>query len=149
MSMKPACYALVCTALALTGCASISAKPAHPLARQTWELREIRTSSSRPVILTDEQSRNHTLKFGRDNALVLKLDCNNGTADWTAGDAIEGKGILTIGPVAATRALCPPPSYGEQLAADLPQASAFMLSDEGRKLSIVTRHVLFRFGKAD
>ncbi|GGD62311.1 hypothetical protein GCM10010990_09650 [Croceicoccus mobilis] len=135
--------------VALSGCASISGKPSHPLARQTWELREIHTANKRPVTLTAEQASRHTLRFGRENAVSLKLDCNNGTADWSAGDAIEGKGILTIGPVAATRALCPPPSFGEELAADLPQASAYILSDKGDKLSIVTRHVLFRFKKAD
>lgn len=106
------------------------------------------SSRETPVVLTQEQAREHTLQFEPDNVLALQLGCNRGTSDWNASNPIEGKGTLHIGLVASTRALCPEPSFGEELAADLPEASAYILSDDRERLSIITRYMLFRFAEA-
>jgi para-nitrobenzyl esterase len=48
----------------------------------------------------------YTIQFNPDGSAVLRADCNRGRGTYTTGEG----GSLAIGPVAITRAMCPPGS---------------------------------------
>lgn len=134
-------------ALAFAGCATVppSADGDHPLTRHDWQLIEIVHANAKPIKLTPSQQARHTLTFNQDGTASMMLDCNRGNADWSAADPVDGNGILTFSQVAATRALCPPPSYGEEMAAALPSAKGFTILPGGRSMTVITRRSVYAF----
>lgn len=133
-------------ALAASGCEYIPGleDTSHPLTRVTWQLDTVETEGGERRLTRSEMER-HTLNFYEDGRLQLQLDCNNGNATWNAPLPMRGGGTMNIGQVAATRALCPPPSYGEDLALDLPSTTNYELSNGNRTLRINARRVSFVF----
>lgn len=121
----------VLTASALAaGCASSPPPdPGARLAGTRWQLVSAESGSATGVATVPDPSR-YTITFEAGGKAFLLLDCNRGSATWTgAGDAPSGP--LGFGPVASTRMLCPQPSLGARLGADLPQMRSFEIR-EGR-----------------
>lgn len=137
--------------MALTGCATVPppAETAHPLIQHGWKLVEIVPANGRPIKISPALQSRHTLTFNRDGTANMMLDCNRGNADWSAADPVDGNGVLTFGQVASTRALCPPPTYGEDMAADLPSARGFTILPGGRSMTVITRHSVYAFAAND
>lgn len=135
---------LVALIMITAGCTTYSdAAGPNTLVGPTWHLMEIETGNS-SAFLTSEQQAVHTLTFGEDSSLRMQLDCNRGTADWTSGEA-NGITTISIGPVASTRAFCPPPSYGEDLAATLPSTRNYSMANDGKNLIIGTGQIVYIF----
>ena len=85
-----------------------------------------------------EEPSDYTMTLESDGGVALKLDCNRGTSTWTAEPAEDGQsGRFAFGVIAATRALCPPPSMGERIAADLEYVRSFLLRDGRLYLSLM------------
>lgn len=123
------------TLIAIAACAMLggcaTTPDPHPIAGIEWKLVSIDTTGS-TTTLTPRLQQVHTLTFDDDGRASMQLDCNRGSAPWSADRPRYGGGSLAIGPVAATRALCPDPSFGEQMADQLPLAIAYRLNkDEG------------------
>ena len=135
-----------CAILLLAGCETTPTSPPHPLEGTSWRLIDVETSGTSTRLNPQLQAR-HTLTFMRDGKLQLQLDCNRGNADWSASMPETYNGTLVISQVASTRALCPPPSFGEDLAADLPSAMAYTLTPDGKGLVIRARRVAFSFAR--
>jgi heat shock protein HslJ len=117
----------------------------HQLTQQTWNLVEITRRDGQSVRLSPAQQVRHQLQFAVDGSLALTLDCNRGNSKWTAAQPEMGSGKLTIGPVASTRALCPSPSYGEQMAADLDGARGYTIQPDSSVLNILTQDKVYIF----
>ena len=139
---------MVGLALLTAGCQTYSGSEsaAHPLTGATWQLVSI-DAGGKTTSLTLEQQLRHTLSFGADGTLLLQLDCNRGRAEWSAGLPENSIGFLTVNRIASTRALCPQPTFGEDLAAGLPVANNYVLLPGGAGLKISTRHVMFTFAR--
>ena len=95
------------------------------LAGSNWRLVQF-TSIESKVLRPDDPAK-YTLHFGADGRLSVGADCNRGSASWSS----DGIAELTIGPVAATRAMCPPGSMSDQLLRDLSNVARFTIK-EGR-----------------
>lgn len=149
MNKTIAILAAVTAGLSLAGCTTTPKDTSHQLSRKSWQLHQVTYGNSRAIKLTAAEQARHQLDFNRDGSLSLALDCNRGNGDWSASKPSNGKGRLTIGRIASTRALCPPPSYGEALAADLPEAKSFDIHSDGRALTIQTRQSVYSFVAAD
>lgn len=129
----------------LGGCETIFDQDRGPrLTGQQWELVTIERPSQPEVMLSRDQARRHNLQFESDGRVTMQLDCNRGTASWSSEKMGDG-GSLSIGEIAATRALCPSPSYGEEMAASLPLANQYSIDSGGRTLTIRTRVATYRF----
>lgn len=126
----------------LAACATTSAP--HPLTGSAWQLAAIDTSGSTTTLTSVLQAR-HTLTFGEEGALMLQLDCNRGRGSWSAGQPRNGAGAIDIGPIASTRALCPDPSFGNQMASGLSEAKTYALTMDRRELVIETGTLRFTF----
>lgn len=103
---------LINGALALVASAFLSAvATAGELDGSAWRLVNI--ASMDDTNYAPEDPAKYTLVFGEDGRAAMQADCNRGNAAWSS----RSPGNLEFGPVAATRAMCPPESLsGKYLA---------------------------------
>ena len=80
----------------------------HGLAGSKWQLVNI--SSMDDHVDTPDDRSQYTLEFGSDGTVSLRADCNRGMGSWTS----DTTGQLGFGPVASTRAMCPPGSLSDR-----------------------------------
>lgn len=101
----------------LGGCATSPQVP--ELGGTSWRLSAFESPGGSAASMRPSASARYTLSFGKDGRVAAQLDCNRGTGPWqaVAGDAQGGS--LRIGPLATTRAMCPPDSVGTRLAQDV------------------------------
>jgi heat shock protein HslJ len=109
---------------ALTLCLSASAaSAAGDLEGTAWRLLNI--SSMDDTVHVPDDPGKYTLSFGADGHVAMRADCNRGTGTWSS----ESANRLSFGPVAATRALCPPPSLSEKYLAQFQWVRSYTMKD--------------------
>jgi heat shock protein HslJ len=96
---------------------------ASELTGTSWRLLNI-ASMDDTVYLPDDPAK-YTLTFGVDGAASMAADCNRGTVSW----ASESPGQLQFGPVAVTRAMCPPQSLSETYLAQFEWVRSYVMKD--------------------
>jgi para-nitrobenzyl esterase len=89
-----------------------------------WRLVRIQSMNDTEAMPADPSR--YTLDFGADGTLAGQADCNRITGRWTA----SGESI-SLGPLAMTRAMCPPGSLSDRYVRSLQSAVTWMLV-EGR-----------------
>ena len=94
-------------------------------------------------------SAEFTLRLDAEGRALLKLGCNRGTGSYEAKPAGDGRsGSLTFGPIATTRALCPPPHLDERVARDLPYVRGFLIKDGKLYLSLMADAAIYEWEPA-
>ena len=130
--------ALAFGALLLTACAAPADKPAAAsLAGTSWQLVAIQSMDDAQGTTRIADPARFTLHFGADGRASLQLDCNRGAGTFEAIPATDGRGSLRFGPIAATRALCPPPHIDERVARDLGYVRSYLFQDGKLFLSLM------------
>ena len=109
------------------------------LAGSSWRLVQF-TSKDNGAQRPDDPA-NYTLFFGTDGRLAVRADCNRGSASWTS----DGTAALTIGPVASTRAMCPPGSMSDQLLRDLSNVASAAIKDGRLSLALKMSTGIYEF----
>jgi len=96
---------------------------APELAGTAWRLLNIAEMDDSTDIPADPAK--YTLAFGADGTAAIRADCNRGTGSWTS----ESPGQLQFGPIAATRAMCPPESLSDKYLAQFEWVRSYVLKD--------------------
>jgi heat shock protein HslJ len=99
------------------------------LAGTSWRLVEFRSPDDAIGTVRPADPARYTLAFGADGRAALRLDCNRGSGTWTAEASGAEGGSLRFGPLAVTRAFCPPPSLDVQIARDAEFVRTYLLRD--------------------
>jgi len=92
------------------------------------------------VLRPDDRSK-YTLAFGTDGSLGARIDCNRGRGTWKS----SGKGQLEFGPMAITRAMCPPGSLHDQLVRQLPHVRSYVIKGGHLFLSLMADGGVYEF----
>jgi heat shock protein HslJ len=129
----------------LAASAALSACVANPppsssatLAETVWALHAIQSMDDAQGTTCIADPQRFTLRFDANGRARLRLDCNRGTGTWKATPSADGaSGQLQFGPIAATRALCPPPHLDERVARDLGNVRSYLLKDGKLFLSLM------------
>lgn len=136
-AMRPAISHFL-AAISLYACAApTEAPPVHPLAGTAWRLHAIQSMDDAQGTTRVADPDAFTLRFDGTGQVILRLDCNRGTASWEAKAGGVDSGSIRFGPIAATRALCPPPHLDERIARDLPYVRGYRLLDGKLFLSLM------------
>jgi len=108
------------------------ASPPAPssIAIRTWQLVKIQMMGDE-VFVPDHPTK-YTLELGSDGHASVRADCNRGNGSYK----LDGRS-LTFGPLATTRALCPPGSLSDRYLAQFGQVSSWVERDG--KLHLATR----------
>jgi heat shock protein HslJ len=107
-----------------------SSPVASSIALRTWQLARIQMMDG-TVLVPDHPSK-YTLELGSDGRATVRADCNRGNGPYR----LDGRS-LTLGPLAATRAMCPPGSLSDRYLAQLSQVASWLERDG--KLHLATR----------
>ncbi len=125
-------------ALAAFLVAGIAQADANPLVGTSWQLHAIQSMDDAQGTTKVADPSHFTLEFGRDGRAALRLDCNRGSGDYRVVPAGDGSsGSLSFGPVATTRAMCPPPHLDQRVARDLAHVRSYLLKDSRLYLSLM------------
>ena len=130
--MKSASFLIaVATTCLLTACATPEGRgSAMSLAGTEWQLLSIQSMEDAQGTTRIPHPERFTVRFGADGRASFQLDCNRAMASWKATPATDSSsGSIEFGPVAATRALCPPPSLDQRVARDLAYVRGYLLED--------------------
>jgi hypothetical protein len=80
----------------------------------------------------------YTMRLAADGSVAMRLDCDQVTGTWSAEPSADpASGRLVFGPLAATRAVCPPPSLGESIAAHSAFVRSYLLKDDRLALGLM------------
>ncbi len=109
------------------------------LAGSTWRL--VRLQSSDDKVFTPESRAVYTVAFGRDGKVAVVGGCNRGTGTWTA-TLPSG---LTFGPLATTRAMCPPESLSARYLGDFQYMRSYQLVGGHLYISLMADGGIYEF----
>lgn len=142
--------AVLITALAVlaSGCASDrktgtegsetnEASPLEALTLTDWQLVEFQSMSDEIGTVRPEDPSLYTLSFASDGKVSMRLNCNRGSGSWSATPTSSSGGSIEFGPIAATRAFCPPPSLDEQIARDFEYVRSYIIEENRLYLSLM------------
>ena len=109
-----------------------------PLAGTHWRLVEFQSMDDAQGITRPSEGTVYTMWLHGDGKVAMQLNCNRATGTWSAApgsDATSGR--FEFGPLAATRALCPPPSMDESIVAQSSFVRSYLLKDGRLYLSLM------------
>jgi para-nitrobenzyl esterase len=84
------------------------------------------------VLRPDDASR-YTFTFEPEGVFTARIDCNRARGGWKS----PAPGRLEFGPMAATRAACPPGSMHDQIMRQLPFVRSYVVKDGRLYLSLM------------
>ena len=119
-------------AIGLPGCGALPpGEVASPsLAGTNWELVAIQSMDDAQGTTRIPSPDQFTVSFAQDGRASFRLDCNRGTSTWKSTPSADGvTGSLRFGPIAATRAMCPPPHLDERIVRDLGFVRSYLFKD--------------------
>jgi heat shock protein HslJ len=114
------------------GAASCDATPANtsPISMRVWHLVRIRRPDGPPLV--PETPSRYTLELGRDGRALVRADCNRASCPYR----LERES-LGFGPLAGTRAACPPGSLSDRYLQELGLVDSW--SEKDGRLFLATR----------
>jgi heat shock protein HslJ len=108
------------------------------LAGTHWRLVEFQSMDDAQGTTRPGEGTAYTMWLHGDGTVTMQLNCNRATGKWSAvpsNDAASGQ--FGFGPLAATRALCPPPSMDESIVAQSSYIRSYLLKDDRLYLSLM------------
>ncbi len=108
------------------------------LAGTSWRLVEIQSMDDAVGIVHPRDPWAYTMRLNGDGTVRMRLDCNRANGTWSAEPSGNGEsGRFEFGPLAGTRALCPPPSLDETITSQAEFVRSYLLKDGRLHLSLL------------
>ncbi|MGA7964287.1 MAG: META domain-containing protein [Gammaproteobacteria bacterium] len=109
-----------------------------PLAGTEWRLVEFQSMNDTVGATRPDDPSLYTMRLNKDGTVTMRLNCNHASGTWSAEAGPDrSSGRFEFGPLAATRALCPPPSMDESIAAQAKFIRSYLLEDGRLHLSLM------------
>lgn len=80
-------------------------------------------------------------KGSDDGSLTARIDCNRGRGTWKSA----APGQVELGPLALTRAMCPPGSLHDRIVRHLPIVRSYVVRDGRLFLSLMADGGIYEF----
>ena len=97
----------------------------------SWQL--VKFQGGNGALLTPDDKAKYTVAFTNDGNLSVRFDCNRGRGS----RILTGPNEVRFGPLALTRAACPPGSLHDHFIKQWPNVRAYALKDGHLFLSLV------------
>ena len=112
--------------------------PPGPLTETAWRLVEIQSMDDAIGITRPDDPSLYTMRLNGDGTVTMRLNCNRASGTWSAEPTTDGRsGRFEFGPLVTTRALCPPPSLDESIAAQAEFIRSYLLKNGRLYLSLM------------
>ena len=109
------------------------------LGGSSWQL--VKFQSSDGNTLTPDDKAKYTITFGNDGRVSARIDCNRGSGTWKSA----GPNQLQFGPLALTRAMCPPGSMHDRIAKDWEFVRSYTIKDGHLFLALMADGGIYEF----
>jgi heat shock protein HslJ len=103
----------------------------------TWRLVEFVSSDDRTGTVRPTDPTRYTLELQADGRAALRLDCNRGSATWTASAAGSASGTFGFGSMAMTKAYCGPAAMDQRIARDAEYVRTYLLRGDRLYLDLM------------
>ena len=116
----------------------------NPLADTDWQLVEFQSMDDAQGTTQPDDPSLYTMRLNADGTVTMRLNCNRANGSWSfepSADPTNGR--FEFGPLAVTRALCPPPSMDELVAAQAEYVRGFLLKEGRLYLSLMADGGIF------
>jgi para-nitrobenzyl esterase len=114
------------------GCAQIAPQASLVgLGGTSWQLVSFQGGDG-TVLMPDDKAK-YTIAFVADGNVNVQFDCNRGRGTWTS----PGPNQLQFGPLALTRAMCPPGSLHDHIVRQWPFVRSYTMKDTHLFLSLM------------
>jgi heat shock protein HslJ len=129
----------------LLGCSSTvlarqaSQDAATNLAGTSWEL--VRFQGGDEKILAPDEKSKYTIAFDHGGNISARIDCNRGRGTWKS----PGPNQIEFGPLALTRAMCPPAPLNDRIVRDWAHVRSFIIKDGHLLLSLMADSGTYEF----
>jgi para-nitrobenzyl esterase len=140
--MRRGILPVVLLAALIAGCARPAPPPppaAPSLAGTSWQLVGFKGGDDTEV--TPDDKSKYTLAFAPDGSLTARMDCNRGRGTWKSA----APGQVELGPMALTRAMCPPGSLHDCIVRHLPMVRSYVIRDGRLFLSLMADGGIYDF----
>jgi para-nitrobenzyl esterase len=125
--------------MAVLVAACASAKDPSGLTGTSWQL--VKFQGGDDTVLRPDERGKYTFEFGEDGILAARIDCNRARGSWKS----EGPHRLEFGPMAITRAQCPPGSLHDRIVKHLPYLVSWVIKDGHLFLSLIADGGIYEF----
>lgn len=146
--MKRACIFLRSLApfLVLVACGygqSSAPKVTSDLGGTSWQL--VKFQGRDGATLTPDEPANYTVAFETNGRVTVRIACNRGHGTWKSVRASQ----LEFGPLALTRAMCPPAPFNERIPQDWPNLRSYTLKNGHLLLSVMSEGGTYEFERVN
>lgn len=117
--------------------------PAPELAGTSWQL--VRFQGSDDATLTPDDRAKYTIAFAPGGQLSVRVDCNRGRGTWKS----SGANRIELGPLALTRAMCPPGSLHDHIVRQWGNIRSYVLRDGHLFLALMADGGTYELEPAD
>jgi para-nitrobenzyl esterase len=133
-------FPLLAGCLLASACAQVAPQgAAESLGGTSWQLVRFQGGDDR-VLVPDDRA-NYTIAFGADGSVSARIDCNRGRGTWTSA----GPSQLQFGPMALTRAMCPPGSLHDHIVRHWHYVRSYVIRDGRLYLSLMADGGIYEF----
>lgn len=126
-----------------TATTDTASSAATDLPGTSWQL--VRFEGGDGTVLTPDDRAKYTLTFQADGRISVRFDCNRGMGSWTS----NGPSHLEFGPLALTRAMCPPESLHDHLVRQWPYLRSYVMRDGHLFLALMADGGIYEFEPAN
>ena len=113
--------------------------PSPRLEGTSWQL--VKFQGSDDTTLTPDDGAKYTIEFGAGGRLTARVDCNRGYGAWKSSGANQ----LEFGPLALTRAKCPPESLHDQIVKQWGYIRSYVVKDGHLFLALMADGGIYEF----
>jgi putative lipoprotein len=136
----PACLALLLLGFAcMSGAQAPPGNAAGDLGGTSWRLVKLEGSDDKT--LTPDDPTKYTIQFESGGTVSVRIDCNRGHGTWSS----SGPHSLEFGPLALTRAMCPPAPLNDRMVKDWAYVRSYTLRDGNLFLSLMADGGVYEF----
>ncbi len=115
----------------VVGCAPTPTVHLAGIGDTSWQLVKFQGGDGK--VLMPEDKAKYTVAFANDGNVSVRFDCNRGRGTWI----LTGPNQLRFGPIALTRAVCPPGSLHDHLARQWPFVRSYAVNGGHLFLSLM------------
>jgi heat shock protein HslJ len=108
----------------------------------SWQL--VKFQGGDGLTLKPDDKAKYTIAFGTDGRLSARIDCNRGRGTWKS----SGPPQLEFGPLALTRAMCPPGSLHDRMVKHWPYLRSYVMKDGHLFVSLMADGGIYEFEPA-
>jgi len=112
---------------------------AASLSGTSWQLVKFQSSDDKTLMPDDRKK--YTLAFGSDGQVSVRIDCNRGHSSWKSG----GPNQFQFGPLALTRAMCPPAPLNDRIPKDWASVRSYTIKNGHLFLSLMADGGIYEF----